>query len=82
MGPAIALELAGAAESAQAGDENDRFESLRGRLHRSGDQPLLITYDAAHLLRRPADKRGAWDDLCLLMQHLKRPQAADAADSK
>lgn len=78
MGPAIALELTGG--SAAAGDENARFESLRGRLHRNGDLPLLVTYDAAHLLRRPADKRGAWDDLCLLMQHLKRPQTADAAD--
>ena len=85
MGPAIALQLAGEGpdDAAAAGNDSARFESLRGRLHRAaGELPLLVTYDAAHLLRRPADKRGAWDDLCLLMHHLKRAQATDAADSK
>ncbi|HEY4317840.1 MAG TPA: hypothetical protein VGN04_09570 [Herbaspirillum sp.] len=81
MGPAIALALAGDREegAATAGDERARFESLRGRLHRGGALPLLVTYDAAHLLRNPIDKRGAWDDLCLL-RHLQRPQAPDVAD--
>jgi DNA polymerase len=25
--------------------------------------PLVVTYHPAHLLRTPADKRKAWDDL-------------------
>ncbi len=38
---------------------------LRGKLHRFGaaDTPLVITYHPAYLLRTPADKRKAWDDL-------------------
>lgn len=38
---------------------------LRGKLHRFGaaDTPLVVTYHPAYLLRTPADKRKAWDDL-------------------
>jgi DNA polymerase len=27
--------------------------------------PLVVTYHPAYLLRNPADKARAWDDLCL-----------------
>jgi uracil-DNA glycosylase family 4 len=38
---------------------------LRGRLHHFGDAntPLVVTYHPAYLLRTPADKRKAWEDL-------------------
>ena len=38
---------------------------LRGRMHRFGEQqtPLVVTYHPAYLLRTPADKRKAWEDL-------------------
>ena len=38
---------------------------LRGSVHRleSTDTPLIATYHPAYLLRTPADKRKAWDDL-------------------
>jgi uracil-DNA glycosylase len=38
---------------------------LRGKLHQFGDAgtPLVITYHPAYLLRTPADKRKAWEDL-------------------
>jgi len=38
---------------------------LRGKLHHFGEAntPLVITYHPAYLLRAPADKRKAWDDL-------------------
>jgi DNA polymerase len=38
---------------------------LRGRLHHFGeaDTPLVVTYHPAYLLRTPADKRKAWEDL-------------------
>jgi len=39
--------------------------SLRGKLHRYADLPLIVTYHPAYLLRTPADKRKAWADLCL-----------------
>jgi uracil-DNA glycosylase len=38
---------------------------LRGRVHHYGDTPVIATYDAAYLMRQPADKAKAWEDLCL-----------------
>ncbi|MDR7298270.1 DNA polymerase [Pelomonas aquatica] len=38
---------------------------LRGRVHEWRGLPLVVTYHPAYLLRSPADKAGAWDDLCL-----------------
>ena len=38
---------------------------LRGRVHRLGDTPVIVTYHPAYLLRSPVQKRKAWDDLCL-----------------
>ncbi|HET9644418.1 MAG TPA: uracil-DNA glycosylase [Burkholderiaceae bacterium] len=39
--------------------------ALRGRVHRYQGVPLVVTYHPAYLLRSPADKARAWDDLCL-----------------
>ena len=38
---------------------------LRGKVHHFGElnTPLIVTYHPAYLLRTPADKRKAWDDL-------------------
>jgi uracil-DNA glycosylase len=38
---------------------------LRGRVHHFGElnTPLIVTYHPAYLLRTPADKRKAWEDL-------------------
>lgn len=38
---------------------------LRGKVHRLGDTPLVVTYHPAYLLRSPSQKRKSWDDLCL-----------------
>jgi len=40
---------------------------LRGRVHRHGERgiPLVVTYHPAYLLRAPAEKRKAWEDLKL-----------------
>lgn len=38
---------------------------LRGRAHQLDDVPLVVTYHPAYLLRSPANKAKAWDDLCL-----------------
>lgn len=48
---------------------------LRGRVHRYGDVPLVVTYHPAYLLRNLADKARAWDDLCLARRVL---QGSDA----
>ena len=41
------------------------FGKLRGRVHALQGAKTIVTYDAAYLLRTPADKARAWDDLCL-----------------
>jgi DNA polymerase len=48
---------------------------LRGRRHRhpGTDLPLVVTYHPAYLLRSPADKRKAWEDLRLACQIAGRP---------
>jgi DNA polymerase len=38
---------------------------LRGQVHHWHGVPLVVTYHPAYLLRQPADKARAWDDLCL-----------------
>ena len=41
---------------------------LRGRWHRYRGIPTVVTWHPAYLLRNPAAKKEAWDDLQLLMQ--------------
>lgn len=50
--------------------------SLRGRVHDYGGVPLIVTYHPAYLLRTPADKAKAWEDLLLA-----RRSASGAAGS-
>ena len=51
---------------------------LRGRVHRYHGVPLVVTYHPAYLLRNPADKARAWDDLCLAAQIATAEDAAQA----
>ncbi|MGF1642555.1 MAG: uracil-DNA glycosylase family protein [Thiotrichales bacterium] len=46
---------------------------LRGKVHRlpGTDLPLVVTYHPAYLLRRPDEKRKAWDDLKLAREVLR-----------
>lgn len=46
---------------------HEPFGRLRGRVHALHGVKTIVTYDAAYLLRTPADKPKAWDDLCLAM---------------
>lgn len=41
---------------------------LRGQVHRVQGANTIVTYDATYLLRNPADKAKAWEDLCLAMR--------------
>jgi DNA polymerase len=41
---------------------------LRGKWHRYRGIPALATYHPSYLLRNPAAKKDAWDDLQILMQ--------------
>ena len=46
---------------------HEPFGRLRGRVHSLHGVKTIVTYDAPYLLRTPADKGKAWDDLCLAM---------------
>lgn len=50
---------------------------LRGRVHRYEGVPLVVTYHPAYLLRSPAAKGKAWQDLCLALS-VATGQAGDA----
>jgi DNA polymerase len=41
---------------------------LRGRWHRYRGIPTVVTYHPAYLLRNPASKKDAWEDLQMLMR--------------
>ena len=46
---------------------SEPFGKLRGQVHSLYGSRAVLTYDATYLLRSPADKAKAWDDLCLAM---------------
>jgi DNA polymerase len=44
--------------------------SLRGTAHDYNGVPLIVTYHPAYLLRSPAEKAKAWQDLCFAVQRM------------
>lgn len=48
-----------------------RVGALRGRVHDYAGTSLVVTYHPAYLLRTPAEKRKAWDDLRLAARLLR-----------
>ncbi|MGH7663936.1 MAG: uracil-DNA glycosylase [Gemmatimonadaceae bacterium] len=48
---------------------------LRGQVHRYHGIPLIVTYHPAALLRNPAWKRPAWDDVRLVRRILDRDKS-------
>jgi uracil-DNA glycosylase len=51
---------------------DDAIGRLRGRVHHYEGVPLVVTYHPAYLLRQPADKAKAWEDLCLAASLIDR----------
>jgi DNA polymerase len=45
--------------------------SLRGSLHDYQGTPVLVTYHPAYLLRAPAEKARAWEDLKLAVKTMQ-----------
>jgi uracil-DNA glycosylase len=66
--PMLVVALGGAAARSLLATDA-ALESLRGSVHRVSlggrDVPLVVTFEPRHLLGSPADKAGAWADLCL-----------------
>ncbi|MGN6649476.1 uracil-DNA glycosylase [Trinickia sp.] len=55
------------------------ISSLRGRVHRYEDVPVVVTYHPAYLLRSLPDKAKAWADLCLAHDTYRQVLAAEQA---
>lgn len=55
---------------------SENLGSLRGRRHDYHGIPLIVTYHPAYLLRMPAEKAHAWQDLKLAMQIFKERQSS------
>lgn len=45
--------------------------SMRGTFHDFHGIPLLVTYHPAYLLRSPAEKAKAWEDLCRAVKRMQ-----------
>jgi DNA polymerase len=52
--------------------------SLRGRLHRYRNIPLLVTYHPAYLLRNLPDKAKSWEDLLLARRTVQSAAPRDS----
>lgn len=48
-------------------ERDEPLARLRGRIHRLGRTPVVVTYHPAYLLRAPTEKRKSWEDLKLAM---------------
>lgn len=55
------------------------ISSLRGRVHRYEDVPVIVTYHPAYLLRSLPDKAKAWVDLCLAHDTYRQALAEEQA---
>lgn len=69
LGKTAALRLLGPADAPRTTPPS--LGSLRGRIHRYRDTPLVVTYHPAYLLRNLPDKAKAWEDLLLARRTLQ-----------
>ncbi len=68
--PKIIVALGKVAATALLGREA-ALGTLRGTAHDYQGTPLIVTYHPAYLLRSPAEKAKAWQDLCLAVATLQ-----------
>jgi DNA polymerase len=69
LGPAAILCVGRIAAQRLLGCE-ETLGRLRGRVHRLGEVPVVVTYHPAYLLRAPGEKRKSWADLQLALRVL------------
>jgi DNA polymerase len=48
-------------------ERDETIARMRGRIHRLGNRPVVVTYHPGYLLRSPTEKRKSWEDLKLAM---------------
>jgi DNA polymerase len=76
--PRLIVALGKSAASLLLGNDAS-IASLRGRVHRVGDVPLVVTYHPAYLLRSLQEKAKAWEDLLFARRTLLA--SGDGADA-
>jgi DNA polymerase len=67
--PRVIMALGGTAAEALLGTKKS-LGDLRGKVHRYGATPLVVTYHPAALLRNPNWKKPTWDDVRIARQLL------------
>jgi uracil-DNA glycosylase family 4 len=67
--PRLIVALGKTAANALIGHDAT-ISSLRGKMHEYRGIPMIVTYHPAYLLRTPADKARAWQDLCLAVDKM------------
>lgn len=72
--PRLIVALGRPAAQALLGGEI-KVGAARGRLHRYGDIPVIVTYHPAYLLRNLPDKAKAWEDLCFARRQMGQLQS-------
>jgi len=70
IGPKLIVALGKTAVLRLLGSDSS-LASLRGRIHRYRDIPLVVTYHPAYLLRNLPDKAKAWEDLLFARRTLR-----------
>jgi uracil-DNA glycosylase len=70
VGPSVIVAL-GKSAACTLLDLDASVASLRNRVHRYHGTPLVVTYHPAYLLRSPADKAKAWEDLLFARRTLR-----------
>lgn len=70
IGPRVIVALGKTAAQRLLGGEAS-LASLRGRVHRYGETPVVVTYHPAYLLRTLPDKAKAWEDLLFARRTLQ-----------
>jgi DNA polymerase len=69
--PRVICALGAVAANALLGRTGGSITAIRGRLHHYQGVPVVPTFHPAYLLRNPAAKRPAWEDLKRLKQLLE-----------
>lgn len=68
--PRIMVLLGKAAVHSVLGEDKS-LASMRQKLFRAGEVPVLVTYHPAYLLRNLPEKAKAWEDLCLARRQMQ-----------
>jgi uracil-DNA glycosylase family 4 len=68
--PKLIVALGRPAAQTLLGEELS-ISGARGRLHRFGEAPVIVTYHPAYLLRNLPDKAKAWEDLCFARRQMR-----------